>query len=312
MRMNIRPISLGELDAFSAFGRDPEHAAAVRAYVAQMLAKGSMRAEWCFIAEDGGQHLGTLGLWTVPGLAAPSDFVLLEAPWDGDDLAVGDALIGYALEHMRHLGAETAGHMLDTPPIWPQWQTHPERRVELLERRGFTLLRETFRFDWHAHQGLPAAPRRLQFRTLPEVGEAAFLAAIVRVSEGTLDRRIAQERLEKGPEQDARDLFALLAQLGYEPEWWQLAYTPDGILVGLHMPAGTSTAATIGYIGVVPEQRGRGYIDDLLAQITRTLALSNAERIVADTDVGNFPMAEAFRRAGYTQFGRRREYSRRL
>jgi YD repeat-containing protein len=168
------------------------------------------------------------------------------------------------------------------------------------------------RFDWHAHQELPAASRRLRFQSLLEVGEDAFLAAIARVSEGTLDRRIAQDSLEKGPGQDARDLFALLQQLEHEPEWWQLAYTADGRLVGLHMPATTTTAATIGYIGVVPEQRGQGYIDDLLAQITRILALADAERIVADTDLGNFPMAEAFRRAGYTQFGRRREYSRRL
>jgi ribosomal protein S18 acetylase RimI-like enzyme len=310
--MNIRPISLGELDAFSTFGRDPGHAVTVRSYLEQMLAKGSTRTEWLFIAEDGGQLLGTIGLWAAPGLATPLAFELLEAPWDGNDFAVWDSLLGYALEQMRRLGAETAMHVLDTPSAWPQWQTHPERRIAFLERCGFTLLRETFRFDWYARQGLPAASQRLRFQSLPEVGADAFLAAIARVSEGTLDRRIAQTRLEKGPEQDARDLVALLRQLEHEPQWWQLAYTSNGGLVGLHMPATMQTAATIGYIGVVPEQRGKGYINDLLAQITRTLALAHAERIVADTDVSNFPMAEAFRRAGYTEFGRRREYLRRL
>ncbi|HEV8190477.1 MAG TPA: GNAT family N-acetyltransferase, partial [Ktedonobacterales bacterium] len=187
-----------------------------------------------------------------------------------------------------------------------------KQRIALLERYRFTLVRETYRFDWHAYQELPPPSPRLHFRSLAEVGEAAFLAAIVRVSEGTLDRSIAMERQEKGPARQARDLFTPLQQLGYEPERWQLAYTPDGSLVGLHMPTMSPTAATIGYIGVVPEQRGQGYIDDLLAQLTRTLAQASAERIIADTDVGNFPMAGAFRRAGYTQFGKRREYSRRL
>lgn len=310
--MNIRPISSGELDAFSAFGRDAERAASVRSYLKQMLANGSMRTEWCFVAKDSDRLLGTIGLWTIAGLAVPMDFVLLEAPWEQDDLSVGAALLDYTLEQMRHLGAETVGHVLDMQPIRPQWQTHPEQRAALLERFGFTLVRETLRFDWHASQELPAAPERLYFRSLAEVGEDAFLAAIVRVSEGTLDRSIALGRQEHGPEREARELYTLLQQLGYEPEWWQLAYTPDGSLVGLHMPTKSPTAATIGYIGVVPEQRGQGYIDDLLAQLTRTLMQANAERIIADTDVGNFPMAAAFRRAGYAEFGRRREYSRHL
>ena len=94
----------------------------------------------------------------------------------------------------------------------------------------------------------------------------------------------------------------------YDPSWWQLAYAADGELVGLVMPSRNPTFAVIGYIGVVPEQRGHGYIDDLLAQATATLAASGASAIRADTDVANLPMAHAFQRAGYQQFATRREY----
>lgn len=60
--------------------------------------------------------------------------------------------------------------------------------------------------------------------------------------------------------------------------------------------AGGDPAA--GYLGVVPEHRGRGYADDLLGECTRFLAVEqDAERIVANTDVGNVPMAAAFARA---------------
>jgi ribosomal protein S18 acetylase RimI-like enzyme len=53
---------------------------------------------------------------------------------------------------------------------------------------------------------------------------------------------------------------------------------------------------------VVPQQRGRGYVDDLLAQAVATLADAGASVIRADTDVANVPMANAFRRAGFEQF----------
>jgi ribosomal protein S18 acetylase RimI-like enzyme len=61
-------------------------------------------------------------------------------------------------------------------------------------------------------------------------------------------------------------------------------------------------------VGVVPEQRGRGYVDDLLAQAVVTLAAAGATVIRADTAVANIPMANAFRRAGFDQFMTRTEY----
>ena len=106
----------------------------------------------------------------------------------------------------------------------------------------------------------------------------------------------------------ARELFALLQKLEHRPGWWELAYAPDGDLVGLLMPAEVPAAGTIGYIGVVPEHRGRGYVDGLLARATAALHSASLERIVADTDLANAPMAAAFDRAGYTRFATRREY----
>ncbi|RAO30732.1 hypothetical protein ONO23_04227 [Micromonospora noduli] len=60
----------------------------------------------------------------------------------------------------------------------------------------------------------------------------------------------------------------------------------------------------IAYLGVVPEHRGRGYVDGLLAEGTRILAEEDVPRIRAATDLGNAPMANAFARAGYVNFER--------
>ena len=84
--------------------------------------------------------------------------------------------------------------------------------------------------------------------------------------------------------------------------------------MGLVMPAEPPGFLTIFYVGVVPEMRGRGYVDDLLSAGTATL-LSARETggddkpLRADTDVANAPMAAAFERAGWARFARRREYT---
>ena len=43
-------------------------------------------------------------------------------------------------------------------------------------------------------------------------------------------------------------------------------------------------------------------MDDILAEGTRILAANDAPRIRASTDLGNVPMANAFRRAGYVVY----------
>ena len=150
--------------------------------------------------------------------------------------------------------------MVDAPPLWPQWQDFREQRCRVLEHAGFVLARETLRFEWPANEPLRSQTQRLTYRSLAEAGTAAFVDAIRRVSEGTLDRRLHKERTVQGPEAAARSLFDLLRHFEYDPAWWELAYTRAGDLAGLLMPARTGTMHTIGYIGVTPPCRGRGYI----------------------------------------------------
>jgi RimJ/RimL family protein N-acetyltransferase len=87
-------------------------------------------------------------------------------------------------------------------------------------------------------------------------------------------------------------------------EWWRVAVDERGGAVGFVVPARNSYHAIIAYVGVLPEHRGNGYIDGILAEGTRVLAEAGVPRIRASTDVGNAPMAAAFARAGYVTFER--------
>ncbi len=314
--MRTRPIRPGEIDLFVDAAVRPDHREETKQYLQSMFAAGSMRPEWCFVAqeEEVDRPLGRVAFWTLPGMEEPFAVVLLDVPWDSDYMGVGTRLLGDVLNEARRLGAKEIEHVLDAPPMQPQFQRHPEKRMELLEGVGFAFRRETGRFEWRS--GEPnAEPGRLSFRTLEEVGDGPFVDAMRRVSEGTLDREIGEERERLGPQEAAREFFEDARRVKYDPSWWRLAYSrPEGELVGLVMPAEPPAFLTVFYVGVVPEMRGQGYVDDLLAAGTATLLAArakggNKKPLRADTDVANAPMAAAFERAGWARFAGRREYS---
>jgi len=316
--MRTRPIRADELDLFVEVAGSPDYRKKVMRYLQSMFAAGSMRPQWCFITQEEkvARPLGRVAFWTLPGMHEPFALELLDVPWDGDYMGVGTRLLGDGLNEACRAGAKEIVHVLDVPPMPPQFQHHPEKRVELLESVGFAFRRETGRFEWR--DGEPnAEPGRLSFRTLEDVGAEAFIDAIRRVSEGTLDRRIREERERLDPQGAARRYFKDAKRVEHDPSWWRLAYAPSGELAGLVMPAEPPGFLTIFYIGVVPEMRGRGYVDDLLATGTATLLAVRAKRrnekpLRADTDVSNAPMAAAFERAGWARFAGRREYIKEL
>jgi ribosomal protein S18 acetylase RimI-like enzyme len=310
--MRTRPVRADELDLFVEAAGHPDHRREVERYLQSMFAAGSMRPEWCFVAEEEDRPVGRVALWTLPGMEEPFAVVLLDVPWNGDYVGVGTRLLGDVLNEARSLGAGEIEHVIDAPPMPPQFQHHPEERVKLLRSVGFAFRRETGRFEWRGGE-MPSVPERLSFRTLEEVGEDAFVDAMMRVSEGTLDREIREEREKLGVRGAAREFFEDARRVRHDPAWWRLGYAPDGGLVGLVMPAEPPGFLTVFYVGVVPEMRGRGYVDALLA--AGTAALLKARRrdghekpLRADTDVANVPMAVAFKRTGWARFAGRREY----
>jgi len=110
-----------------------------------------------------------------------------------------------------------------------------------------------------------------------------------------------------GPRVQARlDVAFYRDKMAGERGWWRVAQTRGGEPVGFGVPSRNSEVPVVGYLGVVPEHRGHGYVGDILAEITRVLvAEAGAQTIHADTDLANQPMARAFERAGYRNFARR-------
>jgi ribosomal protein S18 acetylase RimI-like enzyme len=238
---------------------------------------------------------------------------LIDADWSDGQLAGGRELLTRVQELARSLGADQLQHHVDIPPSPPQFQEQGSARIRLLTESGYELLRDGVRWLYTTSTARDPSPASsLAFRALPEVGEDAFVEAFAATYKGTRDSWLTRNIQERGLLGAARADFLDYQQMDYLPEWWELAHTQDGALAGVIMSARNPSAAVVAYVGVVPQQRGRGLAAQLLRRGTDKLVDSGATEIRGDCDRDNVAMVKAFLRAGYEQTARRRSYQRTL
>jgi RimJ/RimL family protein N-acetyltransferase len=260
------------------------------------LDEGRRRPGWMWVALRDGRLVARSAWWARNREAAEPLLMDVFDVAEGEPLETGADLYRTASRDLKPVDFLTF-----VPPGWrddPQAQPIVERRLKGLELTGARIFVERLRLEWTA--GTPIAPpsTRLLFRPVEHDDELIDLMS--RVLVGTLDAHSRRDLQRHSPAQVARDQFHGDFLGDPKPrEWWRIATLPDDEPVGLVIPARNASNAIISYIGVVPEHRGKGYIDDLLAEGTRIIAGSRPPRIRASTDVGNGPMAKAFARNGY-------------
>jgi ribosomal protein S18 acetylase RimI-like enzyme len=297
------------MDAFLSCSDGSRYQPELQAYADSLLEQRHTRPDWCVLGLDSGVPVARAAFWALPDQEVPTDTVLIETDWHDADLSAGQELLARVHELAGELGADGLSHSVDSPPASPQYQEDEDARIQLLEETGYELLRDGLRWRYSAAQ--EAGPRQsLVFRSLPDVGEDAFVEAMAFTYEGTLDSWLTRNIEERGLLGAARADYTDYQGLEHRPEWWELAYTEDGLLAGVMMAARNPTAALIAYVGVVPEQRGRGLAQQLVRRGTELLIESGATEIRGDCDRDNIGMVKAFERAGYDQFARRRTYHR--
>ncbi|MFD7257749.1 GNAT family N-acetyltransferase [Streptomyces sp. NPDC059874] len=308
---SIRSAHPHELPALLTYPDDAERNAATRAYLDGLLEAKCTRPEWCLVAENGeGRLVGSVVLWTLPGHEVPYAFVLFEAP--AGDARVGAELLDAAARKARELGAEELEHVVDSPAQAPQFQRDPERRGELLRGSGFRVIRDGRRFGLRVPDELPADDPRLTFRSLADLGPGPFVDLLEELLAETSDARLADDVRTHGAREAAERLFEETAELAHEPGWWEIGYDADGTPAVISLPARNPSVHVIGFVGVAPAHRGKGYAASAVVRGTRILAANGAAEIRGDCDAANTAMAKAFTRAGYENFADRLEFGRAL
>lgn len=290
----VRPLDAGEEHLFHALAEPPVVGVAAfgRDYDA-LCATGEYRPEWTWVASRGDRVVARAAWWAGPQDAEP---ITLDWFDFGADAEAGEALLRAApfrAEYCLLLPRESS----------PEVRSAADARVAVAERAGMRPLVERTRYTWTKTDGLPRSPGRLDFR--PEPDDEVILDVLRRVHHGTLDEHALRDIARGGLDAAARTDLEFLRWMPSPRAWWLLAYTPDGELVGLTVPGRNYGGPVVGIVGVVPEQRGHGYGYDLLVECAQRLVREGASQIVAETDVTNRPMVEAFRRAGFPVSQRR-------
>jgi RimJ/RimL family protein N-acetyltransferase len=287
----VRPLRAGEESLFDSL---PDPMLVGRGAFGATYATGNYRPEWTWVALRDDVVVARAAWWAGPDDAEPKAL-------DWFDFTDADAAV--------HLLRTAPFHVEYSIPLPPNWRDDPAvhaaatARVDAAKAAGMTFLVERYGYGWTPECGLPERPQRLEFR--PEPDDDVIFEVFRRVNATSVDAHVRQTIAEKGLDASAQEDLDLLRWMPSPREWWRLAYTPDGELVGLAAPCYHYSAHVVGYIAVVPEQRGHGYSYDLLAETTHMLAAEGAQKIVAGTDVANTRMAKSFAKAGYPVTQRR-------
>ncbi|MEU1306963.1 GNAT family N-acetyltransferase [Streptomyces shenzhenensis] len=261
----------------------------LRAHEAHRLTRH--RPDWKRVALRDGQVVARAAWWGGPDDAQPR-----MVNWF--DVAEGEEEAGAAL--LRTAPWQVDDLEFNLPAGWrdvPALKAAAETRFAAARAGGYRHLVERLAYRWTPRCGLPARPGRLVYR--PEPDDAVFFDALRRIHSATLDVHARRAVERGGAELAAQEEIDFFRWCPSPRAWWQAAHTPQGEPVGIHIPAHNPVGPCIGFIGVLPEQRGHGYAYDLLAECTHFLVERGATAVAAATDRGNFPMAAHFSRAGY-------------
>ena len=266
-------VELGHDDRIRAihFSRDPIGWVDAEVY-RQYLASESYGSERIVVAEDN-RRVRACAVWYG---ARPSDInLILDCLWVDSD--VGDrAALGAAVMQAGHAAFKSRGSRI-LPEyhlfLKPDWQKDPDTSVEVEWRRdaavtaGLTHKIERLRYEWTRDAGIEEPSGRLVCS--PEPDDDVFLDVFGRVAIGKPRSRTRDVVAKLGVHGHASATLACYRGMRGDRAWWRMAYTPNGKLVGFAIPRANEDNPVIGYLGVVPEMRGRGYAAELLAEATR-------------------------------------------
>lgn len=185
-------------------------------------------------------------------------------------------------------------------PVNAETGSDPLLRREVAEACGLQLFQEKEAFvQVVVGRPLPE-PVGLRLAAMSEIGAGPFLELIARCLSATVDRVDSLLVARHGAAQRAAALLADRVS-GPDAGSWLYAETGDGVpvgFVGLDGRPDEPGVATLVLIGVLPEQRGRRHVDQLLAAACRAAGSRRFTSVLSLVDVENRPMMAAMRRSG--------------
>lgn len=265
------------------------------------IAAGRLQPQWSQVAMDDDGNVIGRALWWGRDEHTPIALDVWDAVVDHDEPeAILASLLdrGHAVLAARGV-AVPLPHAMRVPVTWRDNAAvvhDVHTKIANAAAAGLAKHNERRQFQWDHGTSVPTLSRRLRFE---QADDDTFITLFARGAHGSLDVMTQRELATTDALTLARDEVDYYRSCPGDRAWWHVAYDQHGDTVGIAIPSATPTNRNVGYLAVLPEHRGHGYVDDLLAFITTFHADAGAVRITATTDAVNTPMAAACERAGY-------------
>lgn len=301
MAMRVQGALPQDLDRIVTFPDDTGIIAMTQEEIRAEFNAGRMRPEWTWLATDPAGQLIGRAIWWGRDETAPIALDVLDVVGPSQDrIDVAAALLRAGHEALGGQGGQVL--LPHTLRLRGGWRSKPDSveavrwRRQAAHEAGLTQSNERLQFVWTPEVGVFGAPTSLEFRP---GSNAEFLELFIQVGTGSLDVTTQRSVAASSPEEMAQDQLGFYLSCPGDREWWRIGLDEAGGTAGFVIPSATPYTRNVGYLGVLPQYRGKGLVDELLAYVTTLHHAAGASHITATTDAENNPMAEAFRRHGY-------------
>ncbi|HEY6171766.1 MAG TPA: GNAT family N-acetyltransferase [Candidatus Kapabacteria bacterium] len=294
----VRSISIGELDRFISEPEEPENLERVRTFFIKQLESGETRPEWCFVLDNGANFLARIIVFTFP--RAHPEYGITFFAFDRE-LSFGSRasfIKEVALRMHEKVGASIFTH---------EQRTSSEKynaNIALLQGAGFSLCSSRLRYtlDVSSFEPLIKLPAELIEHSIADVGTEEFIKALPVIISNSLDSEDILRIKEYGAVNAARHFYQMLSSRDTSLEQWKIYFTSTGDLIGVVIPqffGDSKDTGTIGYIGINPTMRSKGYGRLILKRALSIMAQEGALKMVDECDSANASAAHILEQIGY-------------
>jgi ribosomal protein S18 acetylase RimI-like enzyme len=262
--------------------------------LSRLLQFSCTKPEWIILGFKAGALADT---WV---LAAPSEFNLpleiirLHAGLNGRTEALRSFQL--AIEKAKILGAHELYCAI----------SEDSDDASVVSEAGFCQWRKVVRFE-------SAGPADLRLRGYRSTEAGNFrrsetIALIEKTSEGCFDSQIEFYRQSLGGIADAEMTLQMMESTRYDPRWWRVALASDGNPLGIIFPVLAFGELTVGFIGVVPEYRGRNIASFLLAEAWSLMKHQGHSSLCAEVDEQNISMHRVLTKSQFSRRWQKQEW----
>jgi GNAT superfamily N-acetyltransferase len=259
-----------------------------------LLELSCTKPEWIVVDIKDGAPVGALALVAPSEFNLPLEIVRLHGEQGGGPDAL--PLFQRAIKKAKSFGTREL------------YCTVPEDSADasvICEAR-FRPWRKVVRFESAGPIDLPVW--RYRSVEVNHFKRADIIALIEKTSEDSRDSQINYYRRCLGTIADADLTLQMMESTKYDQSWWRVALDADGQTVGIIFPVVAFGELTVGFIGVIPEYRGRNIASFLLAEAWPFMKLQGYVTLSAETDERSVSMHRALTKSQFRRRSQKQEW----